>query len=86
MQKHPVASGAALVVGATAGASAIRRKVAETTRGKGKRGFGNPLANFEADAAITYGILKGAQKIGGAPVTKSLHSFSSVLRKAVRGF
>ncbi len=86
ISKHEVATGAALVTGSAIAGAAIRRKIAEKTRGKGKTGFGNSLANFAADASISYGIIKGAQKIGGAPVTKSLSAFSSMLKKSVRGF
>jgi hypothetical protein len=84
--KHPVATGAALVTGAAVAASSIRRKASETLRGKGKKGLGSPIANFTADAAIGYGILKGAQKFGGHNVTNSLSAFSNVLKKSVKGF
>lgn len=86
IEKHPMASGAAIVVGSSIAASALRRQIAQKTRGKGKMGFGNPLANFGADISISAGLVYGAQKIGGAPVSKSLQAFSALIKRSVRGY
>lgn len=84
--KHPMASGAAMVIAATAGGSAIRRQVAQKTRGKGKMGFGNPIANFAVDASISAGLLYGAQKVGGAPVSHALHTFAGLMKRSMGRF
>lgn len=86
VSKNPAVAGAAILTGSAIAGSAIRRRVAEKTRGKGKVGFGNSLANFSADAAITYGLIQGVRKIGGKPVDRSLSAFTNILKKAVRGF
>lgn len=86
IEKNPTVAGAALLIGATTGASAIRRRLAEKVRGKGKQGLGNPTATFLADTAITGGLLYGAHRYGGPAIRKSLSSFQSFMRSSVRGY
>lgn len=83
LQKHPVGSGAAIVIGSIAGASAIRRSASQAIRGKGKTGTGNQFATALTDVALSYGILKGVSKIGGAPVNRAIGSFASMFKRSL---
>lgn len=82
MQRHPVAAGAAIVIGSIAGASAIRRSASEAIRGKGKTGTGNQFATALTDVALSYGLIRGAQKLGGAPVSHAIGAFASMLKRS----
>lgn len=85
-EKHPVGAGIALVAGAGIVGTKIRQKSMEKIRGKGKTGTGSLIGNFATDVGISYGLIKGAQKIGGEPVTVSLGAAAKVFKRAVRGF